>query len=193
MTQGVSRRRGRLACAGHSIIELIVAVTIASLVMGAALPSLRAALTRARLAGGSAALVADLALARTTAIMRGVPVTICQSRDGRQCTGAATWHEGWLVMVDRNGSRAVERPEDILHVSPPLTGATLVFNASGGGQHDSFLTYHPAGYTRKNGTFTVCAAGSPPRARRVIVALSGRARSTADNTRDAPAWCPPAL
>lgn len=192
MTHGASRRHVRRLCAGHSLIELVTMVTVAGLLTSIGLPQLQGLMTRARLLDGSGALITDLAWARSESIKRGRWVTVCQSRDGRQCTGAASWQDGWLVLVDDDGSRTVQRPEDILRVAPPLAGATLEFNASGGGQRDSYLTYHPAGYTHKNGTFTLCTTGARPRARRIVVAFNGRVRSVSPGHQGAAAWCPPA-
>jgi type IV fimbrial biogenesis protein FimT len=84
---------------GFGLIELATTTAVAAVVLALAVPSLGGLLANTRLEGAAQALVTHMAFARTQAVSRGVPVSMCSSSDGRTCSGDLDWRSGWLVFL----------------------------------------------------------------------------------------------
>jgi len=46
-------------------------------------------------------LASHLEYAREEAIRRELPITICPSRDGRNCLAGGNWQQGWIIFTDQ--------------------------------------------------------------------------------------------
>jgi prepilin-type N-terminal cleavage/methylation domain-containing protein len=77
------RRLRRLR--GFTLVELMVVVAIAAILALIAAPSFTETINRTRRKTYANQLFEDLAFARSEAIKRGVPVTVCPSTDGANC------------------------------------------------------------------------------------------------------------
>ncbi len=115
---------------GFTLIELIVTLTIAAVLMALAVPSMTRFIFGDRLMTQTNELMADLSYARSEAIKRGSPVTICKTADASasppQCiTGndSAPWTNGRIVFVDTDGDGQVTGTEAVLRVNQRLDGA----------------------------------------------------------------------
>ena len=96
------------------------------------------------------------------------------------CTPDSAWHEGWLIITDRNENGQLDDDEEILRVAPALEGGTkLSFSAWGVGT-GKYVSYFGNGTSQKNGTFRFCNLEGASGARAVILIQSGRVRTTAD-------------
>lgn len=119
------RRPGRPA-AGFSAIEAMVVVALVAILLAVAVPSMVALLQGNRAAGELNSLVGDLQYARTEAIRRGEPVSVCPSADGGACLEAGTWHSGWIVFADTDRSGTRDGGEPLLRRRPGwASGDTL--------------------------------------------------------------------
>jgi type IV fimbrial biogenesis protein FimT len=123
-------------------------------------------------------LIANLYFARSEAIKRGRPVTLCKSDSGVACTEDSAWQDGWIVITDDNGNGELDGDDEILRVAPKLEGGTtLTFSAWGVGT-GKYVNYAASGMTMKNGTFRFCNIDGPAYARAVILIQSGRVRTS---------------
>lgn len=95
-----ARRRG----AGYTLTELMVALGIAGILMGVAVPSFNHAIMNSRLTGYTNDLVATTLLARGEAIKRNVVVTLCPSADGATCAGSGGWEQGYIVTCEQSST-----------------------------------------------------------------------------------------
>lgn len=111
--QGAAARR-RCRDFGFTLIELMIVVTLVSILLVIAIPSFRELIQRNRVAGEINSFVSDLQFARSEAIKRGQPVSLCASADGSTCLGANTWNRGWIVFNDVNGSGTRDDVLDVL-------------------------------------------------------------------------------
>lgn len=121
-------------------------------------------------------IAAHLALARSEAIKRHVPVKLCPSRDQTQCSGSdgayTFWQYGWLVYADENRNGRPEAGE-ILRVHAGASG-NIVIRTS---RARSTATYQPFGTSGGSTiTFAVCDSRDAVPPRYVIVSNGGRAR-----------------
>lgn len=127
-------RAGRWA--GFTLIELMTAVAILAIVTTIAVPGLATFVARQRLQAVSSELTAALALARSEAIQRGLPVLVIPA-DGSLTVNP--YSLGWQLVIDANASGAVESSDTVLrrYAALPerlrLTGPSMVvFSASSG-------------------------------------------------------------
>jgi type IV fimbrial biogenesis protein FimT len=136
---------------GFSIIELMVVVALAGVLLGLAVPSFRGLIQRNRAAGEMNSLVGDLQFARSEAIKRGMPVSLCPSSDGGTCLGVGTWHSGWIVFTDpdRSGTLDDADAEEVLRTRAAWSGGDTLVADTGllavTYGRDGFATNLPAG------------------------------------------------
>jgi type IV fimbrial biogenesis protein FimT len=93
-------RRPDVVIRGFTLIELMVTLTIVVILAGIAAPSFRDMIMNSRMSTQANDLLADLAVARSEASKRGVPVFVCASANGATCSSATNWTTGWLVFAD---------------------------------------------------------------------------------------------
>ena len=80
---------------GFTLIELMVTISILAILLGIGVPSFRTMIEESRIRSVSTDIVRALELARSEAVKRGTPITLCASSDQATCSG--TWVNGWLV------------------------------------------------------------------------------------------------
>jgi type IV fimbrial biogenesis protein FimT len=121
----------RWTTCGFTMIELMVTITVVAILLVIAVPSLRSFIQKNRIVGEASSFVSDLQYARSEAIKRGLPVAICASSDGINCSTTNTWHQGWIVFCDADTSGSVSLGDTTLRTRKQfLTGDTLVANPS---------------------------------------------------------------
>jgi type IV fimbrial biogenesis protein FimT len=177
-------------CAGFSLIELLVVMVIAGILLAIGVPNMQSYFVTTRMNSASSEFVGILNLARSEAVKRGARVVIAR-------TGATSrnWGEGWQAFVDLDGNNVRDTSstsqETLLRESSPLPGAMTLYS---NGTAADRIVFDGVGRTAATGTalFVHCYDGSnitvdgERRARAVIVAPSGRIRSSDYNTSQQP-------
>src|SRR5688500_4212474 len=142
-----------------TLIELMITLTIVVIVMAVAAPSIRDAMMNVRITGQTNDLMSDLALARSEAARRNVPVVVCSSNTGTTCTNSA-WNEGWVVYSDVvvDGVQAANADERAFKVRRKLEGANaLILNCAGATANaDKRVTYGSLGSAGGVRIFALC-------------------------------------
>lgn len=153
---------------GFTLIELLVTVSVLAVLLAVAIPGFQSFVVRNRLAAINNDLMTSLNLARSEAIKRATPVSVCRTNDnGATCAG--NWSSGWMVFVNTNNDNAKD-PDDtvepLLRVFPPLpAGYTL--NATN--NFTNHVTYDRSGAANNIGTFVVCNDSDETTARGVTL------------------------
>jgi len=129
---------------GFSVVETLVAASIASVLAASVLPDFGSALQRERLAASTNELVLAVTLARTEASSRRARVAI------EPLTGA-DWSRGWQVFLDANDNGRRDAGEAVVHTfDAPPNGLTV---APAFGNYDArVLSFDPAGLLRRPGS-----------------------------------------
>ena len=160
--------------AGITLIELMVTLAIAGIVLSMAVPTMRDLVLGNRMTARINTLVTHLSIGRSEAVVRNRQVVICKSPDGRHCTTAGTWGDGWILFVDKDRDEHRGGGEPVLRVHGELSGGGSLRYAAF--PSSRYLTFEPTGITNANGTFVFCDSRGAAAAKAVIVSKTGRAR-----------------
>lgn len=168
---------GRSYCfEGVTVLELLITLSVFGILLAIAVPSYTTLVTSTRIAAHHNALVGDLAFTRSEAVKRNRQVVICLSSDGANCGSGDRWDQGWIVFVDLDGDHEPDSDEPVLRRQGRLTDIELTYGAFGS---ERYIPYYPDGSTRhSNGTFSFCPKGHAGAGRALILAKTGRVRSS---------------
>ncbi len=160
---------------GFTLIELVTTLAIVAVLLAVGVPGFGEALARLRVQTAMHRVSTDLAMARSSAIMRRSPVVACPGTGTgiSGCRGDADWSHGWIVFADPDGNRKPDAGSDLLRVSDPPsgTGRTLRLGAT-----RNFVRYQRDGRSAgTNLTVRVCSGGSLKG--QVVVNNLGRVRT----------------
>ena len=160
---------------GFTLIELLVTLSVASILLTMAVPNYRVFVQDSLLLTQSNSFSSAMILAKSEAVKRSSPATICSSTNGATCNGGAVWSNGWLVFADTNVNGVIDAGE-IIQVGALLTGGnTLTFAAFA---DSSRVTYAASGFTiGSNGTFSLCDNRGVAMSRAIILNNLGRLRT----------------
>ena len=155
---------------GFTLMELLVTLLIVSILASMAVPSFSGLIQTNRMSTHFNELLATLALARSEAVRRAAPVTVCKSNNSTACGG--DWEDGWLVFIDTDSDGVVDTGEDIIRVHDALSGNTLNFSGDR-------VTYASSGLpTSTQGTFTLCDSRGNSKRKGLAVSPTGRVGHT---------------
>ncbi|BBL35859.1 hypothetical protein Nstercoris_02136 [Nitrosomonas stercoris] len=158
---------------GFSLVELMVTISIASILLAVAVPSYQFLMKGSHLTTQANEFMTALHYARSEAVKRGMRITICKSADGATCNGDS-WQDGWLIFSDAGIAGSVDGGDEILRVFPKLTGSSLKGRSNFGDRISYLRNGRSQGDSNlPNGTFTLCHQED---AREIIINVSGRAR-----------------
>lgn len=179
---------------GVTLIELMVTVVIVGILAMLAVPAFDSMLRANRTRTVANELLAALNLARSEAMRRGQPVSICRSSDGSSCSTSGTgWDQGWIVFVNENGideeSSAVRDEDDeLLQVRHNLPGGVTVRT---NGNFLQSLTYQRTGlvWGLGTGTFAICGdvdldAAKKAKAVQAVLVIATRSTLATDSNGD---------
>ncbi|MGY0611136.1 GspH/FimT family pseudopilin [Luteimonas sp. A501] len=107
---------------GFTLIEAMTVVAILAVALALGLPAFSGTLERQRLATSLHLLTADMASARSSAIMRREQIVVCPGRAETGCAGDHDWSGGWLVFRDPDGNRRPDAPGDVLRTTDAPAG-----------------------------------------------------------------------
>ncbi|MFZ3186136.1 MAG: GspH/FimT family pseudopilin, partial [Pseudomonas sp.] len=161
-TDRLSARRGR----GFSLVELMVALAVAAILAGIAIPAFDSFTLKNRLSTYASAFSASARLARSEALKRNTPVTLCRSSDGSTCADSGSWEQGWIVL---SGTTVIR------HQQAAVAGYLLLSSIN------TDLTFQPNGFVSIQATLTVCRS-SPLAGEEREVTVSATGRTTIKKT-----------
>jgi type IV fimbrial biogenesis protein FimT len=125
-------------------MELMMVIMLIALVGSMAVPSFRSYTRNSRVTATQNDLVTALSVARSEALKRSLPVTVCASTNGTSCAGnAAKWVGGWIAFTDNTGALGVVNSgtngDEILQVWGAPGGETTIAASS------HYVQYQPVG------------------------------------------------
>ena len=178
-TTATINRERRYFEQGFTLIEMLVAVTIAAILTSLAAPSVAQLAASLQLSSASNALMSSLFLARHEAIKRNGRVVMCKTTDGIHCAASGGWEQGWIIFHDVNNNSLREDTEQIIQQQMALSGSLRM---TGNTTVASYISFVSTGGTRlvnggfQAGTLTLCRASASGDARQIILNAAGRPR-----------------
>jgi type IV fimbrial biogenesis protein FimT len=167
---------------GVTALELLVVVAVAAVLATLAVPSFGSLRRAASVSAATNQLLWALHFARSSAILNGLPVTLCLSKDDATCLeSAVTAGTGWLVFYQPSGRVAARPASD----HPLLHSFRLPADVTVHGTRAA-ITFWPVTRAGTTGTFDVCNVGATPRGRAVVVSQTGRPRVAVEEAGCAP-------
>ena len=174
---------------GFTLTELLVALAVAGLMLGLAAPSFDLFRRNNRLTAAANDFLAATQVARTEAIKRQLPVSMCASANptnaGAACSGPP--FNGWIVFVDTNNDCNRAGGEAIVKTGG-LIATSLTARSNG-----TCISFAPTGFLQPAADATrtvfcddrglaVVAGQNQSAGRGVFVTNTGRSRVTRDVT-----------
>ena len=181
MTDDIARRRRGT---GYSLYELLVTLSIASIVLFVGVPSMAEQVARSRQIVEINALHHAIYYARVNSIMRRRYMSLCPSGGGQRCDASRDWSTGWILFenTDRDSPPQVDDGEAILrrHVVNPAVRLSANRKA---------FTVRGTRYRATNGTFVAWDVAGRVRPRALVVSYTGRPRAALETPSGEPYAC----
>jgi len=137
---------------GFTLLELMILIAVLAILLSVAVPSFLSAIQNSRMTAQANDLITAFQLARSEALKRKRPISVCSSSDGATCGG--DWEDGWIVVLDAENAEgaASVSEEEVLRVWGGIGGNATI----GGADATAFVRYLP------NGQIDIGAGDDPP-------------------------------
>lgn len=135
---------------GFTIVELLVALAIASILLTVVAPGLRTFVNSNELVGVTNDFVGQLSLTRSEALKRKANAIICKSGGGTTCVTTGTWDSGWIMFADIDGSGGWTAGDVVFRSYTPDSSHTTLTASS------DKIVFDRNGKTGASSTFTFC-------------------------------------
>jgi type IV fimbrial biogenesis protein FimT len=164
MTHGeTTMATARRAQRGVSLLEALLATSIAGVLTSAAVPAMSDTLARQRLSAGASELFATFNLARAEAIRRTGAVAVVPADEN-------DWSTGWRAFVDANDNGVQDAGEETILSRPPTAAGLSVHPHFGATFSGKVLTYNAEGRLHRPGKEGLVIG-------RLVITHNGLARS----------------
>ncbi len=160
----------------------MVTVAVVAIVVFLAVPDFTSMMKNNSIANTSNDLIASLNYARSEAVKRGVPVSVCATQDANYAACGSNWNLGWLVFVNPTGGSSLSNTAaaPLLKVQT-ITDQTATIATSSSA---NIATFNSSGFpatASANLSFTIKSTGCTADAGR-IVRISTTGRPSASST-----------
>lgn len=150
---------------GITLVELMVTLTITTILLAVAAPSLVQFMNSSALSGLANEMMSSLNYARSEAIKRGQAVSLCASSNGSSCSGS--WISGWILFNDSNGDGSVDMGDSLLRVRDAATSTGYTMQGTA-----NTITYGRNGLATATGKIVICYNSDESQARLIEVTLN---------------------
>lgn len=164
--------------AGLSLIDVIIALAILSILVSLSAPSMFQHVKKAQAKAVESSVLRALALAKANAIQTSTLTTLCSMDALDRCS--KTDIAKLAVFIDSNNDKILNADETLIHLDT-LHEHNLTARIS---SNDKVFTFDHRGATKQTGSFIHCEPGFERFAIRVTVNLSGRFYKGRDNDKD---------
>lgn len=168
--------------AGVTLIELMVTIGVVGVLAATAVPSMQKFVQVSQVRTAANELAMALATARSEAVKRGNPVTVCKSADVTLaqplCASSTTvpWRQGWIMFVDHDQDGVIDTAGALPDMRLRVGAAEGRLTVAADTNFSRYVSYLPTGVSVGNGglpggAFHMCLNGV---GRAITVNTSGR-------------------
>lgn len=154
---------------GFTLLDLLIALAILSLLTNLAIPNLISSLEKSKAKSLTASVRSAIALARTKAITTEQTVSVCGLHNNNECTN--TQFTQIAVFVDKNKNGQIDDGENVLLLNDLQYSGQLRLGASFG---RDYIRFKKDGSAQQAGSFTYCNPQYPTHSTRVTISMPGR-------------------
>lgn len=159
---------------GITLIELLMALAIATVLLSLSLPTFASFTARNTVAASHNLMMTGFAAAREAAIVHRAPAVLCPGDEATGCRKDGIWEGGWIVFVDRNADGALGGSDTLLRSETGL-GTDVAIRSS---KHRSRVTFKPNGMAEgSNLTVKLCDTQGAP-LQGLVTSNTGRTRAS---------------
>ena len=162
---------------GFTLTELLVAISILSIITMTGTPSLSGIINNVSVRTTSYELSTTLRLARNDSTTNSTHVNLCalsNTSQNPECSSHtnfnSSWSNGWLVYADHNDNNTFDENDILINHTQNTGNVSIVFNQRGR------LRFFPDGSSRSAGFYLCKQSGAQSRHIRLL--YSGRSRTT---------------
>lgn len=170
-TNPVPLTPARRTSRGFTLLEMMLAITIAGLILGIGVPAFGQYLRNSAMTAGANDLLGGMYVARSEAVKRRMQTVVCMAAepegDDADCDGDGS--TGWIAFVDANADGVVDDGEPILLRHAGREGLSLSIMPDDSG---NYFAYAPSGFG-----VGIAASGDPMSA---IVMCDDRGNAATD-------------
>lgn len=141
---------------GITLLELVITISIAAILMAIGVPSFRDFMASRAVTSHVSDLAGSIRLARSEAIKRAAPVTLCRTEDPMAddlaCnnTNNGDWSTGWIMFVDRNANGTIDDGEFVIKIQQSYDNSGGIVRSGGA----NTILFQPSGIsTNAQGNF----------------------------------------
>lgn len=175
----------RVTQKGFTLIELMVAIAVLSILLSLAAPSFQSLIAQTRLTAISSQLRSALLTARSEAIKSNRQVTVCASEDQSSCSNGS-WSSGSIAFIDRNIIGEINDGDEIIKQFQRSSPTLQVLQAG----VDGSVSFTPDGASDSSGAFMVCDLMRNAEPRRICLTRSGAVDVRSDDCLEHTIVCP---
>lgn len=159
----------------------MVTIAVLAILLAIAAPSFSDALLGSKLSAYANRIVASTNLARSEAIKRNFPVTMCVSTNGIACT-SGTWQSGWLIGCETDDNFSCSSGGAnwlVLHREQPVSAGVKITETDSG---LISIAFQPTGVGAAGGKLKVCRATPSVGSQERIVTITATGRASVART-----------
>ncbi|MGZ3237544.1 MAG: GspH/FimT family pseudopilin [Burkholderiaceae bacterium] len=163
--------------AGFTMTELMVVLSIATIVLMIGIPSFNAIIRNQKITTATHDFFMAINLTRSEAIRRGVRVDLAPLDGG-------DWSKGWVIFIDKNNNQIADVGEEVIFSHGAISKALIIKSVFTDSSKE-YLAYNGTGRTRTN------ASGQTPQFGTITFALDKQVRRIKLNFLGRPRSCNP--
>ena len=160
---------------GFSLVELMITLTIASILLGYALPNFQQFKLNNMMNSERNRLTSSLNYARNYAISSQTYVIICPSISGEGCDNHSNWYEGWMIFQDNNKNRQLDSNEEVIQYENAMKSEIIATSST----YRQKIRYNGMGFSPgTNLSINFCDFRGKNYAKSIIINNAGRIKQS---------------